>query len=333
MGGPEIAALALSGALLLYVLSGGADFGGGMWDLAARGPRAAAQRRLIERAIAPVWEANHVWLIVAVVLLFTAFPPAFAALANRLHLPLTLLLVGIVLRGSAFVFRQYGPASAGLAWARVFAVASAVTPFFLGAVLGAVTSGAARQDDLLAWLTPLPIAAGVAATVLCAYLAAVYLTVEAERRAQADPALAGALALDFRRRAIVAWLALSVAAAATTAAAMFDAPRFATRLFASPWSMPLISAGGAAGVAALGALLLRHYRSARIAAVLQTCALAGAWGAAHAPLLIAPDLSVRSAAAPAATLDLLLPVLVAGAVLVLPALYFLLRVFKSRPEA
>ncbi len=95
-------------ALTLYALTGGADYGGGVWDLFALGPRAQAQRDLIAEAIAPIWEANHVWLIIVIVLLFVAFPVAFAAIMTALHIPLVIMLVGIVLRGSAFTFRAYG---------------------------------------------------------------------------------------------------------------------------------------------------------------------------------------------------------------------------------
>src|SRR5690349_14916593 len=105
-----LAAIALLG-LICYALTGGADYGGGVWDLLARGPRAAAQRALIADAISPIWEANHVWLILVIVILFSAFPPAFATIATALHIPLTLMLVGIVLRGSAFTFRAYDPQS------------------------------------------------------------------------------------------------------------------------------------------------------------------------------------------------------------------------------
>ncbi len=341
MGAPELIAAVLFAALLVYTLSGGADFGGGMWDLFARGPRAAAQRALVERAIAPVWEANHVWLIVAVVLLFTAFPPAFAALATRMHVPLTALLIGIVLRGSALVFRQYGGPGAAHRWQRVFAIASAVTPFFLGAVLGAVTSGAASQHDLMAWIAPLPLATGVAAVALCGYLAAVYLTVEAAAGTQVEVPRTGAaptaaepdLAGDFRRRALWAWVAVAVAALACAVAAGVSAPGFAGRLFGSAWSAPLVAAALAAALGAGFCLVRRRYRLARALAMVEATALLAGWGAAHAPYLIAPDLTVRGAAAPAATLDILAPVLIAGAVVVLPALYWLLRVFKSQPAS
>src|SRR5678816_1818470 len=94
-------------SLIFYALLGGADFGGGLWDLLASGPRAARQRKQISEAIAPVWEANHVWLILVIVLLFTSWPKAFAVMMTALHIPITVMLVGIVLRGTAFVFRKY----------------------------------------------------------------------------------------------------------------------------------------------------------------------------------------------------------------------------------
>ena len=141
---PNVLAGLIVVALNGYVLLGGADFGGGVWDLLASGPRRDSQRALIAEAMGPIWEANHVWLIIVVVLLFTCFPPAFAALSITLHIPLTLMLIGIVLRGSAFTFRaHHGEDSAmPLYWGRVFAIASAATPVFLGICLGAVASGA-----------------------------------------------------------------------------------------------------------------------------------------------------------------------------------------------
>ena len=144
VGLPEIVAGVMMLALNAYALSGGADFGGGVWDLLARGPRREAQRTLIASAIGPIWEANHVWLIIVVVMLFTGFPSAFASLGIVLHIPLSLMLVGIVLRGAAFVFRSYGSGDhAGRrAWGRVFAIASTMTPLLLGAIIGAIASGA-----------------------------------------------------------------------------------------------------------------------------------------------------------------------------------------------
>ena len=192
-------------SLTAYVLFGGADFGGGVWDLLASGPRRTAQRQLIAQAIAPVWEANHVWLILAIVLLFTCFPVAFARMAIVLHIPLTLMLIGIVLRGSAFMFRSYGGGGA-----RVFATASLMTPVLLGVSVGAVASGALRETGhatretfiaayVLPWLTPFALAVGGFALVCFAFLAAVYLTIEAKERALQE---------DFRSRAIVSGVAV-----------------------------------------------------------------------------------------------------------------------------
>src|SRR5262245_55646236 len=131
----EIAlAAAMFIALCLYFLFAGADFGGGVWDLLARGPRAARQRRAVERAIGPIWEANHVWLILVVVILFSGFPRAFAAISVALHVPLTLFLVGVVMRGSAFAFRALdmsGDASQRR-YGLVFSMASTIAPVLLG---------------------------------------------------------------------------------------------------------------------------------------------------------------------------------------------------------
>lgn len=121
IGAAELLAGAMLCSLIAYALLGGADFGGGVWDLLATGERAERQRAAIAEAIAPIWEANHVWLILVVVLLFSAFPPAFALMMTALHLPVTLLLIGIVLRGSSFVFRRYDTEESGVQrrWGRI----------------------------------------------------------------------------------------------------------------------------------------------------------------------------------------------------------------------
>src|SRR3954468_18041550 len=191
-GLPEMIAAVMVLALNAYVLTGGADFGGGVWDLLARGPRRAAQRELIASQIGPIWEANHVWLILVVVLLFTGFPAAFATLGVVLHIPLSLMLVGIVLRGSSFVFRSYGARDDATQqrWSRVFAMASVITPLLLGIIVGSVASGAAGAAAgrlatprdasfapvyLAPWLSPFPLAMGALALAMFAFLAAVYL--------------------------------------------------------------------------------------------------------------------------------------------------------------
>ena len=195
-GLPDVIALIMLLSLVIYVVLGGADFGGGLWDLLARGPRAEAQRRLIDQAIAPVWEANHVWLILVVVLLFSGFPRAFAVAATALHVPLSLMLLGIVLRGSAFTFRHYGQGAGARSWGRVFAGASVFTPIFLGMTLGAVSAGEIRVRGGLVeggssvywapWIGWFPLSVGLLALALFAFLAAVYLCCEAGEAALQD---------------------------------------------------------------------------------------------------------------------------------------------------
>src|ERR1039457_2113676 len=130
-------------SLILYALMGGADFGGGMWDLLAVGPRAARQRRAIAEAIGPIWEANHVWLILVVVLLFTGFPRGFTVMMTALNIPVTAMLIGIVLRGSAFIFRKYDNQSDAVQrrWSALFGSACFFTPFFQGVIIGALATG------------------------------------------------------------------------------------------------------------------------------------------------------------------------------------------------
>ncbi len=152
-------------ALCLYAIFGGADFGGGVWDLFASGPRKVEQRALIEKAIGPIWEANHVWLILAVVLLFSAFPTAFAAISIALHVPLTLFLIGVVFRGSAFTFRAYDDRHdhRQKRWGLLFSLASVASPLLLGVLAGTVASGEIHVTDgvvtsgyFAPWLRPFP---------------------------------------------------------------------------------------------------------------------------------------------------------------------------------
>ena len=259
IGLPEIIAGCIMLALNAYVLTGGADFGGGVWDLLASGPLRDAQRALVASTIAPIWEANHVWLIAVIVTMFTAFPDAFATLGIVLHIPITMMLVGIVFRGSAFVFRSYGTRGAAdqRRWGLVFAIASAATPVLLGVIIGAIVSGdvgaaavrvpgraveaapSSFSDVFVApWLAPFPIAIGVLTIALFAYLAAVYLTVAA-----ADEGLRE----DFRRRALWGAAAVFVAAFGALAIALLQVPHLTRALLTTAWSVPLqLATGGAA---------------------------------------------------------------------------------------
>ena len=315
-------------SLVLYALLGGADFGGGVWDLLARGPRAADRRRLTAGAIGPVWETNHIWLIAAIVILFTAFPRAFAVVCTALFVPLSIVLAGIVLRGAAFSFHAYRlheDRGAGR-WGAVFASASLVTPVFLGIVFGAISSGRIRATEPLAftgdvrvWLSPFPISVGFLALASFTFLAAVYLILETK-----DPGLRE----EFRRDSFRSAGALLILSGLTLALAAVDAPEFFRALMGRFWTVPLVAANAAATVGAIVLLALRRYPFARACAAAQVSLLLIGWGMAQYPYLVRPDVTVFSAAASPRTLRFLLGALAAGAVLLFPAIFFLFRVFK-----
>ena len=318
-------------SLIIYMLTGGADFGGGIWDLFATGPRAKAQRSLITEAIAPIWEANHVWLIVIVVLLFVAFPVAFAAISTALHIPLTLMLIGIVLRGSAFVFRTYDIQSdtRHRQWSRVFAIASAITPMMLGVTLGAVASGTIRVDMetrlvdtnfISAWLAPFPFAIGLFTLTLCALLAAVYLTLETD-----DPKLQA----DFRQRALIAAVSVGAMAGVSFILSAEGAPAIRRGLGSASWSIPFHILTGAVALWAIWTIWNRQFRLARILVPIQVTLIVFGWGLAQYPYLVTPDLTFSNTAAPDAVLRPILIVLGVGGVLLVPAFWYLYAVFKG----
>ena len=335
IGLPEIVAGIMVLALNAYVLMGGADFGGGVWDLLAGGPRRDEQRELIAKSLAPIWEANHVWLIVVVVLLFTAFPVAFSTLGIVLHVPITLMLIGIVLRGSAFVFRSYGGGARTTRrrWGAAFAGASAVTPVLLGMIVGSIASGdvatasgrvgAAPFGDVFIspWFAPFPIAVGLFALALFAFLAAVYLTIEAKD----DDALRD----DFRVRALIAAIAVGALAAIALLLSRSAAPRVMAGVVGGSWSWLLHLCTAAAAVTAIIALWRRNVRIARLAAAAQVSLILWGWVLAQYPFIIPTTLSIRQASAPHVTLTLLLVGLGGGALVLIPSLRYLLRTFAG----
>ncbi len=314
--------------VILYALFGGADFGGGIWDLLARGPRAEAQRQVIARAIGPVWEANHVWLIFVIVVVFTAFPPVFAALSTALYVPFSIALLGIVLRGAAFVFRSY---AYDLPWARnvlgrTFAIASVITPATFGMAAGAVASGKIRFRDgeplagyWSSWLAPFPLSIGALALVICSYLAAIYLILETT----------GPLQEDFRRRAMGAGATFVVLAMLSLLLARSQAPRIWQGLTAEAWVFVPCALGSAALSA--WAVWTRRFRLARLATAAAVVTLLTGWALAQYPYLVVPDLTFESSAAPGPTLRALIVVLVLGAVVLIPSLWLLFAVFKMHP--
>ena len=326
----RIVAICMLLSLILYALMGGADFGGGIWDLLATGPRASRQRQAIAEAIGPIWEANHVWLILVVVLLFTGFPSGFAAMMTALNIPLTAMLIGIVLRGSAFIFRKYDSESDAVQrrWSTVFGIASLFTPFFQGLILAALVTGQIRLVDgqvvtgfLAGWLTPFSLACGVFASGLFAFLAATYLTLDA----QDQPDLQD----DFRSKAIWSGLALAPIALGVLLTSKQDAPEMFQALTCW-WALLLVAGTSLFAFAVLAALWLRHFALARMAAVGQVTLILVGWSVAQYPDLVTPDVTVQNAHAPEPTLRLLVLVLGVGAIVLLPSLAFLFHLFKGK---
>ena len=324
-----IIAAVMIASLVLYALLGGADYGGGVWDLFAFGRRAREQRELIAHAIGPVWEANHVWLILVVVILFTAFPPAFAVIATALHIPITLLLIGIVLRGTAFTFRTYDVQRDEVQrrWSLIFSIASIITPILLGTILGAIASGDIRVDNgvvtsgfVRPWLAPFPLAVGFFALALFAFLAAVYLTVEAEERRLQE---------DFRLRALLAGVAVGLLALIVFVLAGTGAPTVRAGISRSSWALALHILTAIFALGAFYTLWTRRYRAARVCTAGQVTLILLGWAFAQFPYIVEPNISITSAAAPQITLRLLLGALIAGAVLLFPSYYYLFRIFKT----
>jgi cytochrome d ubiquinol oxidase subunit II len=275
-----------------------------------------------------VWEANHVWLIVAIVIVFTGFPRAFAHVSTYLHVPLLVALFGIVLRGAAFVFRSYGPDDPRHErfWGRVFAIGSIVTPWSLGVIVGALSEGrlpASPQGKFAAvyvtpWLTPFPMAVGLFTLALFAYLAAVYLTLEAR---DADERAA------FRKRTLLAGVAVAVLAAIVL---LLSEPHLRDALVASAWALPLHVATAASALAAFALVWLERYALARIAAATQVTFILWGWALAQYPYAVRPHLTLFEAAAPPNVQVLLLQVLALGAVVLLPSLLYLFGIFGPR---
>ena len=330
----ELVATLLALSLNAYVLLGGADFGGGVWDLLAHGPRRARQREVIAHAIGPIWEANHVWLILAIVLAFTCFSPVFARIMTVLHIPVSLMLVGIVLRGSAFTFRTYDDEhdAAQRRWGRIFSGASLLTPLLLGVCIGAVASGrvVAPSGGSFAdrfvdpWLTPFALGVGLLALALFAFLAAVFLTMETRDRELVD---------DFRRNALGAGVAVFLAAGLVLLLSFREAPLMRAGLVASRWALPLHLATGVSAVAVFAALWYRRFALARVLAGLQVSCIFWGWTASQYPYLVPPDLTIEGTAAPEITLSITLWALGGGTLVLAPSLIYLFRVFKSGPDA
>jgi cytochrome d ubiquinol oxidase subunit II len=316
--------LVIVGSLTAYLVLGGAYFGGGIWDLLARGPRAARQRSLIAGTLGPVWEANHVWLILALVATFSAFPPVYAAIGTGLALPLSVALLGIVLRGAGYVYRAYGQGAAGpdKLWGHVFAVASTVTPFMLGVSAAGLATGRMHAGVGLLG-SPLPLLAGALAVAATAFLAAVYLCHEAAQRRQDD------LVAVFRRRALGGAVVTGALALALAPLLPHAAPQLSHHLGRAA---PFIALSAVCGVSTLILLARNRFRTGRYAAALAVACLPWGWAAAQYPYLVSGQLTVHQAATTSAAVRAVLLVLLGGLLLLAPGIVALFKVFGTPPR-
>jgi cytochrome bd ubiquinol oxidase subunit II len=325
----EVVGAILLATLTLYAILAGADFGGGLWDLLAGGARGGRPARaLINETITPVWEANHVWLVFALVVFWTAFPTAFAAVMTVAALPLWLAVLGIVLRGAGFAFRQEVH---GLRWERplgaTFALSSLLTPFFMGAVVGAVAAGRvpldARHSTLAAWSGPISLLVGALFVAVCAYLAAVFLVVEAARREDLSHVR------YFARRAAGA----GVLAGALSLAALAELHHSDIALYRglTGRALALVLLAGACGLAVLALLRAGRTRGLRVLSALGVAAVVCGWGVAQSPTLLpGTGLTLANGSAPHATLVALIAVSAVAVLLVGPGFLLLFRLHGRR---
>jgi cytochrome d ubiquinol oxidase subunit II len=310
--------------LALYTVLAGADFGAGFWQLfAGRGEAGARVREHAHRSMAPVWEANHVWLIFCLTVFWTAYPKAFGSIASTLALPLSATALGIIFRGAAYALRA-GAASdrESSVIETIFGLSSFLTPFFLGAAVGAIATqrvpvGNAAGGLFSSWTGPTSILIGVLAVASCAYLAAVYLAADAARLGL------GELQAAFRRRALAAGVVAGALAIAGAVVLRANYDRL-YHLLVDGRGLPALVVSLLAGLAALGLVWRHRYEWARYSAALAVAAIIAGWALVRWPTIL-PGLSVRQAAAGHDTLVWVIVCVLVGAVVLFPSLALLFR--------
>jgi cytochrome d ubiquinol oxidase subunit II len=321
----DLAAITIVIGTTAYVVLGGADFGVGVWDLTARSEELRAR---IKHSMGPVWEANHVWLIFVLVVLWTAFPRAFGSIMSTLYVPLFAAAVGIILRGAAFALRGEAASIAEARWlGTVFALSSLVVPFFLGAAVGGIASGRvpvgnAEGDPLTSWWNETGVLVGLIAVVTGAHLAAVFLGADSERAGRPD------LVQAFRARALGSGVVAGALAIAGLAVLSSDAPDLYDDLTSGiPLACVLGSAAG--GLVTLALEWRGRFEAARYTAAAAVGAIVTGYALAQEPYLLPPELTVEEAAASDATLAALLGCVAGGMLLLVPALVWLFRLALS----
>jgi cytochrome d ubiquinol oxidase subunit II len=308
-----------------YGILGSADFGAGFWDLTAGGAaRGGRVRGMVQRSMSPVWEANHVWLIFVLVIVWTAFPTAFGSLFSTLSIPLFVAALGIIFRGAAFALRgQAATIREARLLGGLFALASVLIPFSLGAAIGGIASGRvpvgnAAGDPVSSWLNPTSALIGVIAVISGAYLAAVYLAGDSVRAGQPD------LVRAFRARALGSGVVAGAVALGGLLVLRDDAPDLYAGL-TSGGGLVMVVVSGLAGLATLGLVWAERYGLARVTASAAVAAIVVGWALAQDPYLLPPELTLEEAAAGDATLSAVVISMAAGMLILGPSLWFLYR--------
>ena len=308
-----------------YAVLGSADFGAGFWDLTAGGAEKGGRLRgMIQRSMSPVWEANHVWLIFVLVIVWTAFPVAFGSLMSTLSIPLFLAALGVIFRGMAFALRgQAATINEARVLGAVFAFSSVLIPFFFGAAVGGIASGRvpvgnAAGDLIGSWLNPTSIALGIVAILTGAYLAAVFLAGDAKRAGLPD------LVAAFRARALIAGVVTGAAAVASLLVVRSDARDLFDGL-TSGAGLAAVAVSAIAGVATLGLVAAGGFGPARLTAAAAVAAMTVGWALAQDPYLLPGELTLDDAAASDATLTALVISVGLGMIVLVPSLWWLYR--------
>jgi cytochrome d ubiquinol oxidase subunit II len=318
----SVVAVILFVCITAYALFGGADFGAGFWDLVAGDAERGRQpRSVIQHAIGPVWEANHVWLIFSLVVLWTGFPTAFSSITRTLFVPLSIAALGIVFRGASFAFRKEVTRTSSLRnFGAAFASSSVLVPYCMGAVAGAIASGHVPSggqagDPWSSWINPTSILGGVLAVVVCAYLSATYMVWDARRLEH------GGMVEYFRQRAIVAAVAAGIVALVGIVV-LHDNARYVFDGLTSR-ALPLVILSAICGAGSLILLVRNEHRGARLLAVGAVATVVWGWGVAQWPYILPTTLKVSAAAAPNGTLTAIVVVFAIAVLTIVPSIALL----------
>jgi cytochrome bd ubiquinol oxidase subunit II len=320
---PEVSLALVIAGITAYAVLGGADFGGGFWDLTAGGAeRGGRVRGMVERSMGPVWEANHVWLIFVLVIMWTCFPVAFGSIFSTLYVPMLIAVVGIIFRGAAFALRgQAATIGEARLLGALFASSSVLVPFCFGACLGAIGSGRvpvgnATGDPISSWLNPTGILVGALAVITGAYLAAVYMAGDSVRAGLPDMQRA------FRARALIAGIAAGVIAIGGLVVLRDDARPLFDGL-TSGGGLVFVIASAIAGGVTLWLVWAQRYELARFSAAAAVACVTVGWAFAQSPYLLPEQLTLERAAAGDATLIATLVGVGLGMLVLVPSLYLL----------